>query len=84
MQAPLIPGSKRMDFRAAVEIDGQWTIFARNPLPTRGPERMLIILRDVPATAGIEPPSRETRIQMVALYDWPAPPANRTALASVR
>lgn len=70
IQVPLVVGAKRMTFRAAAQFNGQWRVFATNPLPTRNPSRMMVIFRDGPAPA----PSGEARPQVIALYDWPAPP----------
>lgn len=77
-QVPLIPGAKRMDFRAAAQIDGKWKVFARNPLPTRGPERMIVILRDSLSAASGSASDHEPHITMIPLYDWPAPPKPAT------
>ncbi|HEY9247727.1 MAG TPA: hypothetical protein VIO38_01270, partial [Rariglobus sp.] len=49
IQVPLLPGAKRMAFRAAAQIDGTWRVFTKAPLPTRGPERMIVLLRDGPS-----------------------------------
>lgn len=83
VQLPLVPGAKRMTFRGAVEMDGQWKVFAKNPLPTRGPDRMMIILRDGPA---IDESANEGRpnIRMISLFDWPAPPPETTASLASR
>jgi hypothetical protein len=79
VQLPLVPGAKRMTFRGAAEINGQWKVFSKNPLPTRGPERMMVILRDDPhgAANGDKP-----NIKMISLFDWPAP-APETPAATV-
>jgi hypothetical protein len=74
-QAPLLPGAKRMNFRAAAQIDSQWKIFRSNPLPTRGPSRMMVILKDGPLARTPEG-SGEPNIQMISLFDWPAPAAS--------
>jgi hypothetical protein len=65
--ANLEAGSKRMNFQGAVQVDGRWTIFSRKPIPTRDPERMLVILREEPVS-GPQP-----RIKLVTLFDWRAP-----------
>lgn len=67
--ANLEAGSKRMNFQGAVQVDGRWTIFSRKPIPTRDPERMLVILREEPA------PGPQPRIKLVTLFDWRAPAA---------
>ncbi len=82
-QVPLAKDAKRMDFKAAAQVNGQWRLFASNPLSTRKPDRMMVILRDGPAS----PAATEPNINMVALYDWPAPPpsdATAPTLASSR
>jgi len=76
-QVPLIPGAKRMTFRAAAQVNGAWKVFTSNPLSTRGPERMIVLLRD--ATGIGHTPGEEPRITMVRLYDWPAPPKQAAA-----
>lgn len=64
---PLTPGSKRMDFQGAVQVDGEWRIFSRKPIPTRDPKRLLVILRAVAADpASDDQPS----IRVVPLFDW--------------
>jgi hypothetical protein len=73
-QVPLLEGAKRMAFRAAAQLSGQWKVFATNPLPTRGPERMMVIIRDGPAAMqGVLEPG-EPNIRMISLFDWPPPP----------
>lgn len=78
VQLPLIPGAKRMAFRGAVQVNGEWKVFAKNPLPTRGPDRMMVILRDDPqprsSASGDKP-----NIKMISLFDWPAPPSESPA-----
>lgn len=73
-QVPLVKGAKRMAFKAATQVGGAWRIFASNPLPTRNPDRMLVILRDRPARNPAGPAAGEPDIQMLSLYDWPPPP----------
>lgn len=73
-QVPLLPGAKRMAFRAAAQIDGKWKVFTRNPLPTRGPERMIVLLRDNVAAGNGGASGNDPLITMIPLYDWPAPP----------
>lgn len=68
----LVKGAKRMAFKAAAQVNGVWKLFATNPLPTRNPERMLVILRDAPP-AQRNPSGGEPAIQMLSLYDWPPP-----------
>lgn len=72
IQVPLVPGVRQMSFRAAAAmIDGKWKVFACNPLATNGPERMLVIIRDGPASRNVK---GEPNINVIRLYDWPAPP----------
>ena len=75
-QIPMTPGARRMAFRAAAQVNGQWKIFSSNPLPTSGAERMIVILRDGPS-ATIVPD--QPNITMISLYDWPAPPKPASA-----
>lgn len=70
VQLPLTPGVKRMTFRGAAEVDGEWKVFAKNPLPTRGPERMMVILRDGPEIDAHARPDH-ANIRMISLFDWP-------------
>jgi len=72
-QVPLTPGAKRMPFRAAAQINGQWKIFRSNPLSTRSPDRMLVILRDAAGAHEEAGSDREPNIAMISLFDWPAP-----------
>ncbi|MFA6288784.1 MAG: hypothetical protein WC661_15485 [Opitutaceae bacterium] len=72
-QVPLIAGAKRMTFKAAAQIDGRWRIFASNPLCTRGPDRMLVILRDGPAALNAITPVGEPNISMISIFEWPLP-----------
>lgn len=73
-QTPIVPGVKRLSFRAATFIDGQWRVFASSTLPTRGPDRILVIFRDVDETQRTGP--TDTGIRMVRLYETtPAPQA---------
>lgn len=83
VQLPLARGAKRMAFHGAAEVDGQWKVFTQNPLPTRGPERMMILLRDNPDSDPRASPDR-ANIKRISLYDWPAPPAASPALAAAR
>jgi hypothetical protein len=76
---PLVKGAKRMNFRGAAEVDGRWKIFARKPLATRGPERMIVILRDGPPTNNETATDAEATISMISLFDWPARPESKAA-----
>lgn len=71
-QVPLNKGAKRMAFKAAAQVNGTWKVFASNPLSTRNPDRMMVILRDNPT-----PPegsaSNEPNISMISLFDWAQP-----------
>ncbi|HSI08208.1 MAG: hypothetical protein ACAH89_03600 [Rariglobus sp.] len=78
-QVPLTPGAKRMAFRAAAQIDGKWKVFTSNPLPTRGPERMIVLLRDTVAAGNGTSSGHAPGITMIPLYDWPAPPKSAAA-----
>jgi len=73
-QIPMIAGAKRMNFKAAAQVDGRWRVFESNPLCTRGPDRMLVILRDGPAVLNATIPSGEPNISMLSLFEWPQPP----------
>lgn len=73
-QVPLAKDAKRMAFKAAAQINGRWKVFASNPLPTRKPERMMVILRDGPPEAQQTLSPDEPNISMIALYDWPSAP----------
>lgn len=75
-QTPIVPGVKRLSFRAATFIDGQWRVFASSTLPTRGPDRILVIFRDVDETQRTGP--TDTGIRMVRLYETTPPPAPPT------
>ena len=66
-QTPLIPGAKRLGFRAATFINGKWRVFASSPLPTRGPDRILVIFRDVDEAQRTGP--GDTGIRMIRLYE---------------
>jgi hypothetical protein len=78
-QVPLVQGAKRMPLRAAAQIGGQWKLFRSNPLSTRSPDRMLVILRDAgPQNAD----AGEPNIMMISLYDWPRSPAAPDSKAS--
>ena len=72
-QIPLIAGAKRMAFKAAAQVNGQWRTFASNPLPTRGPDRMLVILRDGPPNLEQSLGPDCPNISIVSLFDWPQP-----------
>lgn len=74
-QVPLTAGAKRMAFRGAAQIDGQWKFFRSHPLSTRSPDRMLVILREGSPPAQGSGLAGEPDISMISLYDWPAPPA---------
>lgn len=74
-QVPIVEGTKRMAFKAAAQLTGRWKVFASNPLPTRGPERMLVILRDGPPVFQKVLPPGEPNISMISLYDWHPRPA---------
>lgn len=76
-QTPIVPGVKRLGFRAATLIDGKWRVFASSTLPTRGPDRILVIFRDVDETQRTGP--ADTGIRMVRLYEATPPPAPKTA-----
>lgn len=76
-QIPLPKGAKRLAFKAAAQVNGAWKVFASNPLPTRNPDRMMVILRDGPAKPGDNSSADEPDIRMISLYDWP-PPAPET------
>lgn len=80
-RVPLVPGAKRMAFRAAARIEGDWRVFSNTALPTRGPERMMVILRDAPETEAQARPDRPN-IRMISLYDWPAT-SSKTPAATV-
>lgn len=73
-QVPLARGAKRMPLRAAAQIGGQWKLFRSNPLSTRNPERMLVILRDADTQDSAD---GEPNVTMISLYDWapPVPPS---------
>lgn len=83
-QVPLTPGAKRMPFRAAAQINGQWKLFRSNPLSTRSPERMLVILRDASAALQNDARDGEPNIMMISLFDWPLPAPNSKALTVAR
>lgn len=72
-QVPLTKGAKRMAFKAAAQVNGTWRIFASNPLPTRNPDRMLVILRDGPARPSDVSTPDEPDIRLILLHDWPPP-----------
>jgi hypothetical protein len=74
VQVPLIPGAKRMAFRAAANVNNQWRVFTSNPLSTRGPERMIVIMRDRASGKNEAGAGDLPAITMIPLYDWPAPP----------
>ena len=72
-QAPIVPGVKRLGFRAATFINGKWRVFASSPLPTRGPDRILVIFRDVDDAQRTGP--ADTGIRIVRLYEVAPLPA---------
>ncbi len=76
-QVPLQPGVKRLAFRAAAQLGGKWKVFLTNPLTTRGPDRMMVVLRDGPPSSQSDA-TGEPNIRMISLYDWPARPAPST------
>lgn len=85
-QLPLDSSAKRLSFRAAAQVNGQWKVFLTNPLPTRGrPERMMVLLRDGPIVA--QPQGDvEPNIKLLSLSDFPPRPQApaSTDVASVR
>ncbi|HEY9248164.1 MAG TPA: hypothetical protein VIO38_03495 [Rariglobus sp.] len=72
-QIPLVPGARRIGFRAATLIDGKWRVFASSPLPTRGPDRILVIFREVEGSQRTGP--ADTGIRIVRLYEAAPAPA---------
>lgn len=78
-QVPLTPGAKRMPLRAAAQINGQWKLFRSNPLSTRNPDRMLVILRDGSSSSRGISAEGEPDIMMISLFDWPPPPPSPDA-----
>lgn len=70
---PLVPGARRIGFRAATLIDGKWRVFASSPLPTRGPDRILVIFREVEGSQRTDP--ADTGIRVVRLYEAAPAPA---------
>ncbi len=86
-QVPIVPGAKRLSFRAAAQVNGEWKVFLTNPLPTRGqPDRMMVLLRDGPSSSAQTRGSHEPNIKMVSFSDFP--PRSKTPpqgdLASIR
>lgn len=83
---PIKAGAKRLSFRAAAQVNGQWKVFLTNPLPTRGqPERMMVLLRDDPSI-GRAGGGHEPNIKLVSFSDFaPRPTVTpRGTLASNR
>lgn len=76
-QTPLIPGAKRLDFKAAALLDGEWRLFASSPLPTRNLSRLLVIFRGVSVEPRTGP--ADTGIRMVRLCEIAPPPKSVAA-----
>ncbi|MDR1281307.1 MAG: hypothetical protein LBK99_10865 [Opitutaceae bacterium] len=69
-QVPIVPGAKRIGFKAAAFYDGGWHLFASSPLPTRGVGRLMVIFREAaeaPATGASGP-----GIRIVQLHEPPS------------
>lgn len=82
-QIPLVPGAKRLFYRAAAQINGKWEIIGSNPLSTRGPpDRMMVLIKRNALGASLQ---SVASIRTLIIADWTRPdPAANPAASSAR